>query len=134
VAIAGIFTMSGGMVTLTLAHYTSLHIPWEPLALVLTAGAIGSQRRPAIRGAASRERSTYRSRSASLTPILGALTLIVPFVELCKPGQPVPYSEFPYIALAVLAVAIATACITVHRHSSTGLGEGTTFSEPSASG
>jgi hypothetical protein len=28
VAIAGIFTMSGGMVTLTLAHYTSLHIPW----------------------------------------------------------------------------------------------------------
>ncbi len=67
-------------------------------------------------------------------PILGALTLIVPFIELCKPGQPVPYSEFPYIALAVLAVAIATACITVHRHSSTGSGEGTTFSESSASG
>jgi len=40
VAIAGVFTMSGGMVTLTLAHYTSLDPPWEPLALVLTAGAI----------------------------------------------------------------------------------------------
>jgi amino acid transporter len=67
-------------------------------------------------------------------PILGALTLIVPFVELCKPGQPTPYSEFPYIALAVLAVAIAAACITVHRHSSTGMGEGTMFSQSSASG
>jgi hypothetical protein len=74
------------------------------------------------------------SRGAMAIPILGALTLIVPFIELCKPGQPVPYSEFPYIALAVLAVAIATACITVHRHSSTGSGEGTTFSESSASG
>ena len=40
VAIAGVFTMSGGMVTLTLAHYTSWHPPWEPFALVLTAGAI----------------------------------------------------------------------------------------------
>ena len=31
VAIAGVFTMSGGMVALTLAHYTSWHPPWEPL-------------------------------------------------------------------------------------------------------
>jgi amino acid transporter len=40
VAMAGVFTMAGGMVTLTLDHYTSLHIPWEPLAVVLTIGAI----------------------------------------------------------------------------------------------
>ena len=40
VAIAGVFTMSGGMVALTLAHYTSWHPPWEPLTLVLTVGAI----------------------------------------------------------------------------------------------
>ena len=40
VAIAGVFTMSGGMVALTLAHYTSWQPPWEPLTLVLTAGAI----------------------------------------------------------------------------------------------
>ena len=40
VAIAAVFTMSGGMVALTLAHYTSWHPPWEPLTLVLTAGAI----------------------------------------------------------------------------------------------
>jgi amino acid transporter len=30
VAIAGVFTMSGGMVTMTLAHYASWHLPWEP--------------------------------------------------------------------------------------------------------
>ena len=40
VAIAGVFTMSGGMVALTLAHYTSWHPPWEPLSLILTVGAI----------------------------------------------------------------------------------------------
>ncbi len=33
-----------------------------------------------------------------LVPVLGALTLIIPFVELRKPGQPAPYSAFPYIA------------------------------------
>ena len=40
VAIAGVFTMSGGMVALTLAHYTSWHPPWEPMTLVLTVAAI----------------------------------------------------------------------------------------------
>jgi amino acid transporter len=81
-----------------------------------------------------RHRQSFSTLRHMAIPILGALTLIIPFVELCKPGQPMPYSEFPYIALAVLAVAIATACITVHRHSSTGSGEGTTFSESRASG
>src|SRR5664280_2554281 len=40
VAIAGVFTMSGGMVSLTIAHYTSWSPPWEPITFVLTAGAI----------------------------------------------------------------------------------------------
>ncbi len=40
VAMARVFTMSGGMVTMTLDHYTSLHGPWEPLAVVLTIAAI----------------------------------------------------------------------------------------------
>jgi amino acid transporter len=62
-------------------------------------------------------------------PILGAVALIVPFIELCKPGQPSPYSQFPYIALAVVAAASAIACLVVHRHPSTGSGEGTTLSE-----
>ena len=40
VAMAAVFTMSGGMVALTIAHYTSWHIAWGPLTLVLTVGAI----------------------------------------------------------------------------------------------
>src|SRR5271168_1534822 len=40
VAMAGVFTMSGGMVALTLAHYTPWHPAWEPMTLVLTGGAI----------------------------------------------------------------------------------------------
>jgi amino acid transporter len=40
VAIAGVFTMAGGMVTMTLDHYTSLHVPWIPLSVVLTIAAI----------------------------------------------------------------------------------------------
>jgi len=40
VAIAGVFTMSGGMVALTVSHYTSWHPPWGPLTLVLTGAAI----------------------------------------------------------------------------------------------
>ena len=62
-------------------------------------------------------------------PVMGALTLIVPFVELCKPGQPAPYDEFPFIALAIVAAATAIACVVVNRHPSTGAGEGTAFSE-----
>jgi hypothetical protein len=60
--------------------------------------------------------------------VLGSLTLVVPFVELCKPGQPAPYSEFPFIALAIVAMAAVIACIVVHRHPRTGTGEGTAFS------
>jgi amino acid transporter len=62
-------------------------------------------------------------------PLLGALTLVVPFVELCKPGQPAPYGEFPFLALAIVAIAGAIACVVVNRHPSTGSGEGAAFSE-----
>jgi amino acid transporter len=57
-------------------------------------------------------------------PALGALTLVVPFVELCKPGQPSPYSVFPFIALATVAAAAVIAAVTVRRHPSAGSGEG----------
>ena len=63
-------------------------------------------------------------------PVLGAVTLIVPFVELFKPGQPAPYAEFPYLALAIVAAAAVIAYVTVRRRPSTGSGEGTTFTEP----
>jgi amino acid transporter len=62
-------------------------------------------------------------------PVLGSLTLLVPFVELCKPGQPAPYGVFPFIALAIVAMAVVIACFVIHRHPLTGTGEGTQFSE-----
>ena len=40
VAIAAVFTMSGGLVAMTLSQYTSWHPWWGPFSLVLTAGAI----------------------------------------------------------------------------------------------
>jgi amino acid transporter len=76
-----------------------------------------------------RHRQSFSALRHIAMPILGAATLIVPFAELFKPGQPVPYSVFPYIALAILAAATAIACLVVHRHPSAGASEGTTFSE-----
>jgi amino acid transporter len=77
-----------------------------------------------------RHRESFSVLRHIAIPLTGALTLIVPFVELCKPGQPAPYSEFPYVALCLVALATIAACVTVHRHPSTGAGEGRAFSEP----
>ncbi len=71
-----------------------------------------------------RHRNSFSILRHVTVPILGSLTLLVPFVELCKPGQPAPYSVFPYIALAIVAVAVAISCVVVHRHPGTGTGEG----------
>jgi amino acid transporter len=71
-----------------------------------------------------RHRASFSVTRHVLVPALGATTLIVPFIELFKPGQPAPYGEFPYIGLTVLALAAATACVTVRRHPSAGAGEG----------
>jgi amino acid transporter len=76
-----------------------------------------------------RHRQSFSALRHLAIPTLGALTLIVPFVELCKPGQPAPYSYFPYIALAIGVAAAAIAYITVRRHPSTGSGEGTTLAD-----
>ncbi|MGH3398427.1 MAG: amino acid permease, partial [Streptosporangiaceae bacterium] len=40
IAITAVFTMSGGLVALTLSHYTSWHPPWGPISVVLTVGAM----------------------------------------------------------------------------------------------
>jgi len=77
-----------------------------------------------------RHRESFSPVRHAAIPILGSLTLVVPFVELCTPGQPAPYGEFPFIALAIVAVAVMIACVVVHRHPSTGSGEGTARSEP----
>ncbi len=76
-----------------------------------------------------RHRQSFSVLRHVAIPALGTATLIIPFVYLCKPGQPAPYNEFPYVALAIVAAATAIACITVRRHPSTGAGEGTTFTE-----
>ena len=137
VAIAGVFTMSGGMVALTIAHYTSWNPPWEPLSLVLTGGAIwltarGVRLSTTAVGVAVVVQVAIMlitCVTSSSTSVLGAVALIVPFVELCKPGQPAPYSYFPYVALAIAAAASVIAHVVVRRHPSTGASEGTAFAE-----
>jgi amino acid transporter len=72
-----------------------------------------------------RHRQSFSLLRHVAVPTLGALTLIVPFVELCKPGQPSPYSVFPYLGLVLLAASAAIACLVVRRHPAAGAGEGT---------
>jgi len=59
-----------------------------------------------------------------IMPLLGALTLVVPFVELFQPGQPVPYSVFPYLAVTILIVAGIYAWYVVAHNPRAGAGEG----------
>src|SRR5438270_11913221 len=59
-----------------------------------------------IRRHRAREFSVVRH---AVMPLLGALTLVVPFIELFQPGQPVPYSVFPYAAVGILIAAAAYA-------------------------
>ncbi len=57
-------------------------------------------------------------------PALGVLVLVIPFVELFKPGQPSPYSAFPYLGVVILGVSVALAWLTVRRNPSAGAHEG----------
>jgi amino acid transporter len=74
-----------------------------------------------------RHRGSFSPLRHVAIPALGSITLIVPFVELCQPGQPAPYNAFPFIALALVAAAAVIACLVVHRHPRTGAGEGAAF-------
>jgi amino acid transporter len=71
-----------------------------------------------------RHRDSFSPLRHVAIPALGSITLIVPFVELCQPGQPAPYGAFPFIALAVAAAAAVIACLVVYRHPRAGAGEG----------
>ncbi len=87
VAIAGVFAMSGGMISLTLDHYTSWHPSWLPIALLMTGGAIAV----ALRGA---------GRSTAV--VAGALTfqvvvmLAVCLVVLVKEGPHLDGAPFEW--------------------------------------
>ena len=71
-----------------------------------------------------RHRAQFSVFRHVVIPALGAVVLVVPFIELCKPGQPAPYSLFPFVALAILLATIVIACVVVHRRPGTGSGEG----------
>jgi amino acid transporter len=71
-----------------------------------------------------RHRDSFSPLRHVAIPALGSITLIVPFVELCQPGQPAPYSAFPFIALALVAAVAVIGCLVVHRHPRAGAGEG----------
>ena len=75
-----------------------------------------------------RHRDTFSPVRHVAIPVLRSLALIVPFVELRKPGQPAPYSQCPFIGLAILAAAGVIAGFVVHRRPRTGAGEGAAFS------
>jgi amino acid transporter len=70
-----------------------------------------------------RHRDMFSPIRHVIVPTIGSAVLIVPFVELCKPGQPSPYNVFPYVALAVVVLAALIACLVVRRHPSTGSNE-----------
>jgi amino acid transporter len=57
-------------------------------------------------------------------PTLAVLALAIPFIELFHPGQPLPYSVFPYLALATLTVAWGLARYVVRRNPEAGASEG----------
>ena len=38
-------------------------------------------------------------------PLLGTAALIIPFIELFTPGQPAPYSAYPYVTLVIIVGA-----------------------------
>jgi len=50
-----------------------------------------------------------------ILPALGAVAIVVPLYYLVKPGQPAPYSWFPYVSLALLVAAVAYALVLTRR-------------------
>jgi amino acid transporter len=48
-------------------------------------------------------------------PVLGALTILVPLYYLAKPGQPAPYSWFPWAALVIIVLAFGYSLMLVRR-------------------
>ena len=77
-----------------------------------------------------RHRASFSVVRHVVMPTLGVLVLVVPFIQLFEPGQPVPYSVFPYLAVATLLVAVVIAIYVVRRNPRAGASEGAAFSEP----
>ncbi len=76
-----------------------------------------------------RHRGSFSVLRYVVMPALGALALVTPFIELFHPGQPVPYSVFPYLAVAILAASWPIALYVVRRNPRAGSSEGRAASE-----
>jgi amino acid transporter len=74
-----------------------------------------------------RHKDSFSFLRHALVPAVGSLTLVVPFVELCKPGQPPPYDLFPFVALVIVIVAAIVGVLVVHVRPHAGEGEGATL-------
>ncbi|HTQ69002.1 MAG TPA: APC family permease [Solirubrobacteraceae bacterium] len=59
-----------------------------------------------------------------LMPLLGVLVLVIPFAELFAPGQPFPYSVFPYASVAILLAAFGYARYVLAHNPRAGAMEG----------
>jgi amino acid transporter len=70
-----------------------------------------------------RHRATFSVIRHVALPVVGSAVLIVPFIELCTPGQPSPYNTFPFIAVGLLVLAAGIAGLVVHRNPATGAAE-----------
>lgn len=51
----------------------------------------------------------------ALLPLLGAAAIVVPLYYLSLPGQPQPYSWYPYAALVIVVLALAYAIVLARR-------------------
>ena len=76
-----------------------------------------------------RHRASFSILRHVLMPALGALVLVIPFAELFAPGQPLPYSVFPYLAVAILVASALIAWLVVRRDPQAGQREGAAVSE-----
>src|ERR1700740_3072555 len=76
-----------------------------------------------------RRRASFSIARHVAVPALGVAALAIPFAKLFEPGQPVPYSVFPYAAVAALVAAIVIAKYVVRRNPRAGAGESAALSE-----
>jgi amino acid transporter len=76
-----------------------------------------------------RHRASFSLMRHIAMPTLGALVLVIPFVELFQPGQPFPYNVFPYLAIGMLVAFALLAWLVVRRDPRVGASEGAAVPE-----
>jgi amino acid transporter len=73
-------------------------------------------------------RGSFSAVRHVVIPAAGALVLVIPFIELFKPGQPSPYDVFPYLSVVVLLASSILAVVVVRRNPQAGASEGRALS------